>query len=167
MLDVRPDDQLSPHFSLQEMLASHTASRLKINNQPTDLSVIANLKALCTVVLEPIRQMVDKPVIITSGYRSRALNTRLGGAVQSQHMFGEAADFTVNGVDMAALAKALETDNTLPFDQLIFEEVTRPETNSTRRWIHISHRRVSFNRSEARTIRRCGLQKLISEGIKL
>ena len=93
MTDIR----LSEHFLLSEFTRSSTAERLGICNEldpfyPTHKDIIANLRNLCEQVLEPLRAYVRQPIIISSGYRSPALNQALRGAPRSQHLTGEAAD---------------------------------------------------------------------------
>ena len=86
---------LSPHFELREFTESATARKHGIVNEPTD-EAVENLRALCVHTLEPLREALGLPIVITSGYRCRALNERIvHHAVKSQHMNGEAADFYV------------------------------------------------------------------------
>ena len=121
---------LSPHFELREFVASKTARDHGINNTPPD-EAVENLRALCVHTLEPLRVALGLPIIITSGYRCKALNHLLvNHSVKSQHMNGQAADFYVgwNGSDEDApsrrelLIKAFRqiiTDDAIAFDQLI------------------------------------------------
>ena len=86
---------LTPHFTLQELCASQTAVKHGIANVPSELEV-ENLRWLCEGCLEPLREAIGLPVIITSGFRTKALNDKLAHASStSQHMRGEAADFYV------------------------------------------------------------------------
>ena len=71
--------KLSEHFELVEFLVSETAARQGIANEPTP-EVIDNLRRLCESVLEPLRVKIGRPVVITSGYRSPALNRAVGGS---------------------------------------------------------------------------------------
>lgn len=87
--------KLSEHFSLSEFEHSITAIRCNIDNS-VPLELIHHLRNLCERVLEPLRQHVGEPVIISSGYRCRELNRRVGGTPNSQHLTGEAADICVN-----------------------------------------------------------------------
>ncbi len=128
---------LSEHFTLDEMTASQEAARSGLRNQPNDLQVAA-LRALCERVLEPLRTRVKRPIVVSSGYRSKSLNTRIGGSPGSQHCKGEAADIIVPGMDTAdvvALIRAMR----LPFDQVIDEFA---------RWVHVSHSVAGGNRGE-------------------
>ena len=86
---------LSPHFTLQELCASRTAEKHGILNVPSELEV-ESLRRLCEGCLEPLREAIGLPVIITSGFRTKALNDKLAHASStSQHMRGEAADLYI------------------------------------------------------------------------
>ena len=87
--------QFTPHFELKEFTESATARRHGIANEPS-FEAVENLKALCVFTLEPLREELGLPLIITSGYRTKALNSLLvGHSNKSQHMEGCAADFYV------------------------------------------------------------------------
>ena len=87
--------RLSPHFTLGELVRSQTAERVpalreaQMNPPP---EVITNLEGLVSRTLEPTRRGVGLPLHVTSGFRSPALNRRVGGAPSSQHIVGQAAD---------------------------------------------------------------------------
>lgn len=83
--------KLSKNFTLEEMVASTTASAKKIDNIPTK-EVIENLSVLCRDLLQPIRDEWGEAIIVSSGYRCYALNKAVGGANGSQHQYGTAAD---------------------------------------------------------------------------
>lgn len=88
---------LSPHFELREFTESSTARRYGIVNKPP-AEAVENLRALCVHTLEPLREKLGLPVIITSGFRTKALNDIIvHSARKSQHMEGRAADFVVQG----------------------------------------------------------------------
>lgn len=124
------------YFTLQEMIASSTAKRLKIDNTPTP-KIVENLQLLVNNVLDPIRLYWGFPIVVTSGYRCPKLNAVVHGAPNSQHRLGQAADIrTVSDHpdDNYRLLKAI-IDAKVPFDKLIAEYVDskgRPD------WIHIS-----------------------------
>ena len=85
----------TPHFTLQEMTESRTAKKHGIANVPPP-EAVENLRRLCTHTLEPLREKLGLPIIITSGYRTKALNDIIVHASRkSQHMTGQAADFYV------------------------------------------------------------------------
>jgi hypothetical protein len=88
---------LSPHFSLKEMTDSQTAVKYGIANVPSEQE-IDNLRRLCQGTLEPLREALQLPMVITSGFRTKALNDKLAhSSERSQHMLGQAADFWVQG----------------------------------------------------------------------
>ena len=118
-----PNQFLSPHFSLKEMTDSQTAVKYGIANIPP-AEAVDNLRALCVHTLEPLREALGLPIIITSGYRCKALNHLLvNHSVKSQHMNGEAADFYVAGSSRRELLikafRQIITDDAIAFDQLI------------------------------------------------
>ncbi|MEW4466311.1 D-Ala-D-Ala carboxypeptidase family metallohydrolase [Parasphingorhabdus sp. JC815] len=127
--------RLSPHFSLAEFTYSDTAQKRKIDNTPTK-GHIAKMTQLCENVLEPVRAHFNRPVRITSGFRSPALCIAIGSKKTSQHAKGEAADFEITGISNYELAKWIR-DN-ITFDQLILENYIRGNPNSG--WIHCSYR---------------------------
>jgi hypothetical protein len=118
---------LSPHFSLEEMVASDYAARHGIDNEPSAL-VIVNLSALCADVLEPLRAILG-PIRVTSGYRSAELNPLVGGAVNSDHMLGLAADIVAPPRSIDELGAVVRSQLRLPIKQCIREFGA---------WIHIS-----------------------------
>lgn len=82
------------YFSINELSKSNTAIARKLDNTPSK-EVITNLESLVDNVLDPLREMYGKPIIVTSGYRSPEVNRSVNGATSSQHVRGEAADITV------------------------------------------------------------------------
>ena len=89
------NQKLSPHFTLAEMCESRTAEKHGIVNVPPP-EAVENLRRLCEGCLEPLREALGLPIVITSGYRTKALNEILVHAARrSQHLNGEAADFYV------------------------------------------------------------------------
>lgn len=146
-----PRQELSPHFSLKEFTRSQTADKHQLYNVPREECEVANLKALAVNVLEPARELLGRPIQITSGFRCGTLNRLIGGAAQSQHMYGEAADFIVRGLPMMDAALTLAAQDALPFDQLIYEIRVR-DGGKPLEWIHVSHKRLGGNRREVLTI---------------
>ena len=114
---------LSPHFELREFTESATARKHGIVNKPP-AEAIENLRALCVHTLEPLREALGLPIVITSGYRCKALNNRVGHrSDRSQHVKGQAADFVVQGASPRELLieafRTIITDPTVDYDQLI------------------------------------------------
>lgn len=126
--------KLSKNFSLIEFEKSSTAIRLGIENKAGS-GEIKNLTDLCYGVLEPTRARFEKPIIITSGYRSEALCEAIGSKKTSQHTKGQAADFEVAG--LSNLQVALWIENNCDFDQLILE-FWKEEEGPNSGWIHVS-----------------------------
>lgn len=112
------------HFNLSEFFRSSTAAKNGIENEPSideRATIVRNINLLVDNVLDPVRDMVRDPIIITSGYRCPQVNRLVGGVDNSQHMLGCAADFHVEGFTPPMMHRVfLYIFNTLEFDQLIF-----------------------------------------------
>jgi len=126
------DTTLSEHFKLSEFVKSSTAQARGLDNTPP-AAAVDNLRNLCQQVLEPLRRWADRPVSISSGYRSAALNSAVGGSPRSQHLTGEAADLRVPSMERGWLWFCYLRDH-LPYDQLIWEHQYGCY------WIHVSLR---------------------------
>ena len=134
--------RLSPHFTLAEFVASGIALRHGIDNTPQP-EHIENLRALCLNVLEPLRRRFGV-LRITSGYRSPQVNAIAGGAPDSQHLRGEAADIHTGSKE--ASEKIYEfARKYLTYDQLLLEHIRKTGT----RWLHVSYRRDGRQRRKA------------------
>jgi uncharacterized protein YcbK (DUF882 family) len=112
---------LSPHFTLKEMLRSEVAKKRKIENRINDEEV-DNLVRLCTKVLEPLREHFGVPIKINSGFRCRDLNDAVKGADNSYHMKGRAVDIPMHPGWLAYIR------DHLPHTELINEGT----------WIHVA-----------------------------
>lgn len=124
--------QLSEHFTLAELTRSATAKRLHIPNIPDD-EQINNLKILCEKLLQPLRDGCSRPLFISSGFRSPALNKAVNGSKTSDHLSGRAADIkTHNPLALFAWVCRLN----LSYDQAIIEKG----------FLHISYRNEGMNR---------------------
>lgn len=154
---------LSKNFTLNELTKSQTAIRNGLDNTPGQVE-IDNLTILCNKILEPVRKNFKKPVIVSSGYRSPAVNAKAGGAKNSQHRTGQAADIEIPGVSNYELAKWI-ADN-LEFDQVILEFYTPGDPSSG--WVHVSYA-GSANRKQKLTASRVktalGLKTVYSNGL--
>ncbi len=125
--------RLSAHFSLSEFERNNYGVE---NNAPA--RAIDNLTTLCKFLLEPLRELVGKPIQITSGYRSPSLNALVGGTPTSQHSTGQACDINVSGMQKTALFKLVVAN--LDFDQCIMEY----DSNC----LHLSYTGAEKNRHE-------------------
>jgi hypothetical protein len=150
--------QLSKNFSLPEMVKSQAAIRLGLKNEPGP-EEIANLKALCVFILQPLRDRFG-PITVTSGFRSHGINRMIGGARNSQHVLGQAADIEAPSMSTYALANAVMNMG-LPFDQLILEfyESGVPDSG----WVHVSYR--PKGRREVLTAAREGNKTVYTKGL--
>ena len=127
--------QLSKHFKLEEFEKSMTATRKGIENKAGS-GEIKNLTDVCYNILEPVRAKFDKPIIITSGYRSEELCEAIGSKKTSQHAKGQAVDFEIAGV--SNLQVALWINNNCDFDQLILEYWKEEDNDPNSGWVHCS-----------------------------
>ena len=125
--------QLSKHFRLEEFEKSQTAQRLGIKNKAGS-GEIKNLTDVCYGVLEKVRVKYDKPVIVTSGYRSPELCEAIGSKSTSQHTKGEAVDFEVIGVANIQVAYFIEAN--CDFVQLILDYYCPDDDQKG--WVHCS-----------------------------
>ena len=134
------------HFTIEEMYASATAKAKGINNKPNVQQMI-NLVYLCAYVLEPLRVAMGEPIKIGSGFRCAALNKAVGGAWNSQHTKGQAADLCIDG-DLKKGRRWFEyIKKHLPFDQLIWEH-----DKSGTYWIHVSYVFPDFGKNRRQVI---------------
>lgn len=121
--------KLSDHFSLQEATFSETALSHNLNNTPADHTVqVMKQTAFC---MERVRAALGNlPLHINSWYRSPELNTAVGSKSTSQHITGEAVDFTCAefGAPVSICKKLIELKDLIRFDQIIMEGT----------WVHIS-----------------------------
>jgi hypothetical protein len=137
--------QITQHLSLAEVTRSETAKRKGISNVPTP-EHLENFRNLSINIFEPIRRYFDKPIHISSGYRSKDLNKAIGGAGKivdgkyvptSQHCTGEAIDIDMDGNSNGITNKHVfdYIKQHLNFDQLIWEFGTKDNPD----WVHVSY----------------------------
>ena len=127
---------LSKYFTLAELTPSGTAKRLGIKNDPTPAHLEC-LKGLSVNVLDKVREHFGKPIWVSSGYRSKALNeVTPGSSATSQHCSGEAADLDQDGRGTGVTNKMVfdYIKDHLTFDQLIYEYGTDANPD----WVHVS-----------------------------
>lgn len=112
------------YFSFSEFFKSDVGEKHQVKNIPDDAQlsqVLGNIKALVLNVLDPLRAMIARPIIITSGYRSQRVNELVGGSKTSQHLLGKAADIHVQGYTPQQMDMVYRTIQMYyDFDQLIF-----------------------------------------------
>jgi D-alanyl-D-alanine dipeptidase len=137
--------QLSKHLSLAEVTRSDSAKRRGISNMPTPAH-IENFKLLAEKIFEPMREHFGKPIHISSGYRSDALNKVVGGSKTSQHCTGEAIDIDMDGSSSGVTNKMIfdYIKDNLNFDQLIWEFGTTANPD----WVHVSYESTGKQRKQ-------------------
>jgi hypothetical protein len=119
--------RLTPHFTLDELTFSETATRLGIDNTPS-IEIRQNLIKLA-LGLEDVRTLLGYPIHISSGYRCIRLNNILKSKPTSAHIKGLAADFRCNGYGSPDSIVFAILNSDIPYDQII---------NEYDRWVHIS-----------------------------
>lgn len=126
------------YFSIKELTASFKAAELGIKNEPSKQAT-TNLESLVLNILDPLRAAWGGGIIVTSGYRSVALNKAVGGSPSSAHRYGLAADIVPAdkriGVFKAFVVKWLK-DNAINFDQYI-DELSIDKDGKVKEWVHI------------------------------
>lgn len=121
---------LTPHFTIEELTDTSVEKYKKLNllkaqEQMGKMYMLAGFA-------ERVREIVGKPLIITSGYRCPELNKAIGGAITSQHIFCEAIDFVVKGLRPEDVFNRIVTSD-LKYNQIIIERNTKGS-----QWVHIS-----------------------------
>lgn len=126
------EENLSPHFTLNEMVRVSVKEYVEENKKALTEETYNCLKDLCVNILEPIREKFGT-VIIHSGFRCPEYNKLIGGSPTSQHMLGQAADFhIVSRCDIPTFKSDFEwiyKSSNIKFGQVIYELDS---------WIHIS-----------------------------
>lgn len=134
--------RLTKNFTLEEMCASATAKAQHIDNTPLTQHVV-NLTLIATHILQPLREAMNKPIKIGSGYRCPRLNATVGGVGNSQHMLGQAVDICIDGdMEWGKRIFAWIRDH-CDFDQLIWEHNAKGTY-----WVHVSYRGDGTNRKQ-------------------
>ena len=140
--------QLSKNLSLAEFCHSDKAISKGINNTITNPVHLENAKRLAENVFQPIREYLNRPIKVNSGYRSKALNAVIPNSSDtSQHCFGEAIDMKITDRDLFEWI----LDN-IVFDQAIFEGGTEDRAE----WFHISYREGRNRKQALRMIKKNG-----------
>ena len=138
--------QITKHFTLDELCASATAKARGIQNKPSAQQIIALVYLTC-YVLEPLREAMNEPIPISSGFRCEQLNRAVGGVSNSQHTKGQAADLCIGG-DLEKGKRWFNYIKTnLNFDQLIWEH-----SRSGTYWVHVSFVHPDFGRNRRQVI---------------
>tara|TARA_R110002020_G_scaffold70277_2_gene182470 strand:+ start:1541 stop:2002 length:462 start_codon:yes stop_codon:yes gene_type:complete len=138
--------KLSKNLTLKEAVKSNTATRLGIDNTPSEWEV-NNLTAIADHIFQPIRDHFGVPIGVSSGFRCKELNKAIGGSKYSQHMIGEALD-----IDADIYGKVTNADifnyikKNLEWDQMIWEFGNDEEPN----WVHVSYKEGGINRKQIR-----------------
>jgi zinc D-Ala-D-Ala carboxypeptidase len=125
--------KLTEHFTLEELTVSELAERKGLDNTP-NATEITNLMRTA-LLLEQVREVLKKPIMINSAFRSKAVNDAVGSKDSSQHRIGCAADIRVPGMTPKQVVQAC-IDADIPYDQIIEEfsswtHISVPSTGAT------------------------------------
>lgn len=132
--------RISKNFTLDELTASATAKANGIINAP-GVDEVCNMCALVHHVLQPLRDAMQEPIKIGSGYRCTNLNQAVGGVANSQHIRGQAADLCIDGDKVKGKRWFDWIRAHCEFDQLIWEHNAKGSY-----WVHVSFRSDGKNR---------------------
>lgn len=130
---------MAKYFTSNELTRSSEATRRGIDNTPPPQAK-ANINVLINKCLDPIRELWGKPIYVNSGFRSPVLNSAIGGAKNSQHILGQAADITTGTAAGNKKLFDMIISSGIEFDQLIDEKDYQ--------WIHVSYM-AGKNRKQA------------------
>jgi len=133
---------VSKHISYKEATRSATATKLNIDNIPTD-DILSNMVVVAAEVFEPLREWAKHPINVNSFYRSPKLNAAIKGSLKSSHLSGQAIDISTLGKKTNGEMFDYIKDN-LDFDQLIWEF----GNDENPRWIHVSYKNKKDNRKD-------------------
>lgn len=130
--------KISKYITYEEATISQTAVRKKIVNIPND-DQLANMQKVATEIFDKVREHFDKPIRVSSFFRSEKLNKAIGGSKTSQHVKGQAIDMQgMNGLTNREIFEYIK--NNLDFDQLINEYDYS--------WVHVSYVSKEKNRKQ-------------------
>jgi len=146
---MKPSYPLSLYFTYGEAVASQTAARMGIDNEPRDKRILDNILATASR-MDNVRSLLGVPVIVTSWYRCPELNLAIGSKPTSQHSQGVAVDFVAPRYGTPREIVTRVRDEHVLYDQVILEYPDSPSGG----WVHISF--TATPRLQALVIDRAG-----------
>ena len=129
--------KLTENFTIEE---AQVTKHKQFNNVISDVNILENVKQIARSVMQPLRDYLGIPIIVSSWFRNPQLNAYVGGSSTSDHLRGEAVDFYCSRM----IDAYMYIKNNLLFHQLIWE------IKDNTIWIHVSCRRLGKNRNEAK-----------------
>lgn len=132
---------VSPNFLWSEWTVSANHPDLAARAaEDWDTTTRANAQKVTETILEPLRALIGKPIIILSGYRPVYLNDPSGGVPGSQHITASAADIRVEGGTPEDYEKIYDwaVANRSAFGQFIFYFRSRPIGPGGSHRVHVS-----------------------------
>lgn len=149
------------YFTIKELCKTS----YNIKNEPNAIER-ANLVCLIENVLDPIRERMGQPIIVTSGFRSAEVNRKVGGVATSQHTMGQASDITLkpqtDNKRLFDTIRKLAKEKKIEFDQLIWEY----GNDNYPAWVHISYKQFGTNRGQVLQAKKNHLGKTVYTTIK-
>jgi len=139
--------KISKNISYKEATYSNYAKKYKIANKPDD-EQIENMKLVAEEVFQPLREWANHPIKVNSFFRSKKLNSGIGGSSVSSHLTGNAIDITTLGEKTNLELFNYIKDN-LEFDQLIWEFGSQNP-----KWIHVSFKEKDNRKQVLKTLRK-------------
>ncbi|WP_183560701.1 D-Ala-D-Ala carboxypeptidase family metallohydrolase [Mucilaginibacter sp. SP1R1] len=134
---------ISDHITYDEAVYSNTAKVNHILNIPS-ADVIKNMQLVASKIFEPVRNHFRTPIKVSSFFRCAALNKAIGGAITSQHVYGQAIDMDGDVFGSPSNKAIFEfIRDTLDFDQLIVEGIHDGKMD----WVHCSYKNAG-NRNQ-------------------
>lgn len=134
--------KLSPHFTLEELINTSYIGFKTAQNVGVK-EYLDNLYVLCNYILEPIREYYGKPITITSGFRSKELNEKVKGNINSDHCRGLAADFIIKGKKVDDIFKDIQKSKI----NICYRQAIKEVINGTE-WLHIAALRLPYNEKD-------------------
>lgn len=129
------------YFTIEELTRSETARVRKIDNTPNEV-ITEHLKALVDNTLDPLRSLWGNPLHVNSGYRCPQLNKAVGGASNSGHMYGFAADITAGSQDANRRLWYTLINSNIPYTKVINEQDFS--------WLHIAFDKSNITKIKLR-----------------
>lgn len=130
--------QITKNFHMSELVRSTTAAKRGVNNEPSEQHK-KNLIEATKNLFQPTRDALGSPIIVSSGYRSPALNRAVGGSSTSAHSHGFAIDFTCpsygNTRKIAEFLVKHFKEKGIKYDQIILEF---PDSSGS--WVHLGYK---------------------------
>lgn len=134
------------YFSIKELCVSRSYPKL-VEVPEEGTTVFNNIVFLIEGLLDPVREKLGKPIIVTSGWRPTKLNKAVGGSPTSNHLYGCAADVHIKGNNVEIIEALISLG--IPYDECIAEHAVFDKDGVLVgcEWVHLALR-TSNNRNK-------------------